>query len=525
MRRLAMTLCAVFVAAGATAGAAKSGRAATLCVGNGSVCYATLKAAVDAAHDGDTIKVGPGTFAGGITIDVSIRIVGTGARATVINGGGPVLTIGVAGAASEPSVTIDSVTVTGGVAIGNLTPFSGRGGGIYIPRAAGPSTGATVTIRNSVIRGNSVAPRVAIDSEDPCCAFADSGGGGISNDGTLTLDDTRVSDNRADAASGLASNAIGGGILNRAFGTLTLRHSVVTDNHAAVTAPNGRFADSGGIAVVGGTLTMNDSRVSDNSAEVSSAVPSGAGETQLAVGGGIHVQGSASGTVRSTTITGNSVSSTNAVGDADAFSGGLHADGPIVLRDSTVSNNSVRATTATGSTGRASGDSGAGEINADSTISDTRFTGNSVTATSSAGVAHAAAGAIVTAAFDRMTISDSVIRANRLTATTTTGSSTVQGGGISNIGVLTLRGTSVSDNGGTASGPSGLAQGGGIWNGSVPNGPSLTQFALLDSEVTHNALTATSGITVQGGGLFTSFPVTLQNSVIAKNSPDQCFGC
>jgi hypothetical protein len=54
----------------------------------------------------------------------------------------------------------------------------GRGGGIYIPRAAGPSTGATVTIRNSVIRGNSVAPRVAVESDDPCCLFADSGGGG-----------------------------------------------------------------------------------------------------------------------------------------------------------------------------------------------------------------------------------------------------------------------------------------------------------------------------------------------------------
>ena len=165
------------------------------------------------------------------------------------------LTIGVAGAASEPTVTIRGVTITGGVAIGNLTPSSGRGGGIYIPRAAGPSTGATVTIRDSVIRGNRTAPSVAIDSDDPCCPFADSGGGGISNDGTLTLDHTRISDNRADAASGLTSSAIGGGILNRTFGTLTLKHSVVSDNHAAVTAPNGRYADGGGIAVVGGTLT------------------------------------------------------------------------------------------------------------------------------------------------------------------------------------------------------------------------------------------------------------------------------
>lgn len=196
--------------------------AATIQVCPNGCPYTQLAPALAAARSGSTITIGPGTYAGAVTIDASIKLVGAGPGATIISGGGPVLTIGTVGAASEPTVTIDGVTVTGGVTIGNLTPSSGRGGGVYIPRAAGPSTGATVTIRNSVIRGNSVAPLVAIESDDPCCPFADSGGGGISNDGTLTLDHTMVSDNRADAASGLASNAVGGGILNRAFGTLTL---------------------------------------------------------------------------------------------------------------------------------------------------------------------------------------------------------------------------------------------------------------------------------------------------------------
>jgi len=123
-----------------------------------------------------------------------------------------------------------------------------------------------------------------------------------------------------------------------------------------------------------------------------------------------------------------------------------------------------------------------------------------------------------------MTISDSVISANRLTATTT-GSASVQGGGVANIGVLTLRNTSVADNRGTASGPGGLAQGGGIFNVSVPDGPPSVRLALIDSTVTHNTLTASPGITVQGGGLFTLFPVTLTSSVIAQNVPDQCYGC
>jgi hypothetical protein len=499
---------------------ARPASAATLEVCQRGCPYSQLGPALAAAHSGDTITIGPGTYAGGVTIDVSVKLVGAGPGATIVSGGGPVLTIGVADAPSEPTVTIEGVTVTGGVTIGNLTPFSGRGGGIYIPRAAGPSTGATVTIRNSVIRGNSVAPRVAIESEDPCCLFADSGGGGISNDGTLTLDHTRVSDNRADAASGLASNAVGGGILNRTFGTLTLRNSVVTGNRAAVSAPNGRFTRGGGIEMVAGALTIDDSRVSDNRAGASLALPSDV--EQSASGGGIHVQENASATVRRTTITGNSVNSTNSVGDASAFSGGLHANGPIVLRDSTVSDNSVAATTATG---RADVDSGAGEINVDATISNTRFTGNSATATSSAGAALAGAGAILTAAFDRMTISDSVISANRLTTKTATGSSTVEGGGIANIGVLTLRNTNVSDNRGAASGPGGSARGGGIFNGSVPDGPPSVRLALVDSAVTHNTLTASPGVTVQGGGLFTLFPVTLTSSVIAQNVPDQCYGC
>jgi hypothetical protein len=498
--------------------------AATVDVCPSGCPYTQLAPALAAAQSGDTIKIGPGTYAGGVTVDVSVKLVGAGPGATIISGGGPVLTIGMPGAASEPTVTIDGVTVTGGAAIGNLTPSSGRGGGIYIPRAAGPSTGATVTIRNSVIRGNRTAPATAIESDDPCCLFADSGGGGISNDGTLTLDHTRVSNNRADAASGLTSSAIGGGILNRAFGTLTLKHSVVTDNHAAVSAPNGRFASAGGIAMVAGTLTITDSRVSDNSADASSAVPSDGWETQSAVAGGVQVQENASATVRNTTIIGNSLSSTNTVGDAFAFSGGLHTDGPIVLRDSTISDNSVAAT-ATGSTGRAEADSGAGEMNTDATISNARFAGNSVTATSSAGVAHGAAGAILTAASERMTISDSVISANRVIATTTFGSSTVDGGGIANIGVLTLRNTSVSENSGMANGPDGALRGGGIFVGSVPDGPPSPRLALVDSAVTHNTLTAGLGISAQGGGLYSLFPVTLTNSVIAQNVPDECYGC
>jgi hypothetical protein len=522
----------LFVSVGAALLLIGAGRALaeTLNVCPSGCPFTQLAPALAAAKDGDTIKIAPGTYAGGVTIDVSVRLVGAGAGRTIISGGGPVLTIGVPGAPSEPTVTIDGVTVTGGVTVGNLTPFNGRGGGIYIPRAAGPSTGATVTIRNSVIRGNSVAPSVAIDSGIPCpgggdCPFASAGGGGISNDGTLTLDHTVVSDNRADAASGLTSDADGGGILNRAFGTLTLKSSVVTDNHADVTAPNGRFADSGGILMVAGTLTIDDSLVSNNSADLSTSFPSDV-ET-FATSGGIHVQGDAFATVRSTTITGNIVTASNLLGDAIDACGGICPDGSLVLRGSTVSDNRASATTPVGSASADSGGVGTGccqEVPTTVAISGTRFTGNSVSATAPAGTASASGGGINVANDKLVPVSDSLFSGNSVSANTTTGSAIAQGGGIHNGGLLTLRNTALSDNTGTASGPGGVVQGGGIWNGTF--GPNLpVQLTLADSVVTHNTLIASAGITVQGGGLFTQFPVTLKNSLIAQNLPDQCFGC
>jgi hypothetical protein len=38
-------------------------------------------------------------------------------------------------------------------------------------------------------------------------------------------------------------------------------------------------------------------------------------------------------------------------------------------------------------------------------------------------------------------------------------------------------------------------------------------------------VSGSSGITLQGGGVFATNPVKLVNSVIAQNTPDQCVGC
>ena len=170
---------AVFTAATAAGGLALTAPpalAATLCVGSGHGCYPTIQAAVNAAQDGDTITVGPGTFAGGVTITTSVRLQGAGPAATVIRGGGPVLTIGTFGAPAEPTVSISGVTITGGVTRSSpeSVPFFGvdgvwaAGGGVDIPPDASESSGATVTISDSVITGNHADPSATIPSGIPC---------------------------------------------------------------------------------------------------------------------------------------------------------------------------------------------------------------------------------------------------------------------------------------------------------------------------------------------------------------------
>jgi hypothetical protein len=91
---------------------------------------------------------------------------------------------------------------------------------------------------------------------------------------------------------------------------------------------------------------------------------------------------------------------------------------------------------------------------------------------------------------------------------------------------LTLRTSQVSGNTIGATGASGSARGGGIFDAPIADGPPGGPLTLLNSGVTRNALSGSPGIALQGGGLYIqNKPLTLTHSVIANNSPDQCFGC
>ena len=130
-----------------------------------------------------------------------------------------------------------------------------------------------------------------------------SGGGGIFNDGTLTLTNSTVTLSSS-TVSGPSAAARGGGIFNSYSGTLTLTNSTVSGNSADI---------RGGGVYSFGTLILVNSTVSGNSA---------------GYGGG--VSNSRTLTLTNSTVSGNS---------AGIRGGGVHNYGTLTLTSSTVSGN------------------------------------------------------------------------------------------------------------------------------------------------------------------------------------------
>jgi hypothetical protein len=538
------TILAIVLTLGLVSGAGLSAHpafAASVCVGSGPGCYSTIQAALTAAHDGDIVHIGPGTFAGGITIDASVSLIGAGAGRTIIEGGGPVLTIGSSDATTEPNVSITRITITGGLNTSVPDPSQPRGGGIWVPPAAGGGPGATVSLQNSIITGNAVRASTTGDC-GPGCTFAFSRGGGIDSFGTMTLTNSVVSNNQSigDLAPAPSfGGSFGGGIKNN--GSLTLRHSTISGNIATFTTAgvyqNGRSGEGGGIDT-NGPLTMEDSAVSGNAVNLTSTSTDPTSGV-FGVGGGISViENGGSASIRDSVISGNSIAATGYTGGNGDGGGGIDADGPLLLEDSTVQANRATTAVATPQLGVPNGPSGAGiEVDAPATVKGTTISDNHAAVTGNAAIAFVLGGAFDNGSGQTVTFSDSTITGNTGIATTSSGTVFLEGAAIHNdAGTMTLRSTVVSKNSGIASGASGLADGGGIYNGPATffcpdcTSPPPHQLIVDDSAITQNSVSATSGnITVHGGGVFNDTSqqatATMNDSAIARNVPDQCFGC
>jgi hypothetical protein len=488
-------------------GTSAHGSTSTVCVGSGAGCVGTIQGAVDAARDGDTVTIEAGTFDGGVRIDKSVKLVGAGAAATTVKGGGPVLTIG--SHSQRPlTISIRGITITGGV---SETNPSGRCGA-DVPRcgpgylqatalAGGVEIGprATVTISNSVISANQARPTVQAPSVTArCpggpCPFAYGGGGGIDNWGKLTLVGTTVSDNVA--GGGITAQADGGGILNESGARLTLLNSTVKGNGVTVSAPNGRFAAGGAIYVDGGTLAVRGSKISANRAEMAIAMPPTVDVNAACAA--ICIESRASATIRGTLISANVVSGSNSQGNGVWCGGGISTGdgGSFFLANSTVSNN--RVTASAEATSSKVGDflacSGALDLFAARVrISNSRIVGNTVSARTTSGAALVVAGA-VSPVSPNAVITKAVFSGNSAKASSDRGSAVAYGGAIANGNALTLRRSRVTGNSARAKSPKGVAHGGGIFDGQIP-------------------------------GLDQPGRIRRVASVVARNTPDQCYQC
>ena len=149
-------------------------------------------------------------------------------------GGGGILSI--AGTLDINNSTIDHNSASGG---GGIASGNGNGGG----------PGSFITINNSVISDNS-----ATGGEE-------TGGAGISNGGTLQMNNTQVTGNDADGG-------IGGGLLNHA--TASLNNVSFTANSAAIGAgiANANLQGIPGVTPPVPVLTINNGTVTGNIASI-----------------------------------------------------------------------------------------------------------------------------------------------------------------------------------------------------------------------------------------------------------------
>lgn len=247
---------------------------------------------------------------------------------------------------SEAILSLGNITVTGGRTFTSVTGDS-DGAGILI------DNGASVILSDCNITGNAVTD-------------SDNKGGGIFNDGILTLTNCIVSNNSAGEGGGIQTSyglttifdstitnntvsdfigdrdiSVGGGISHRGSGSTAIENSTISDNTAGSA---GGGVSMGDLSSDMGSLSIVDSTISGNTARSGAGITSRRAESATIentvienniadFGGGVSV---ASGTdVDAVEINNSIIRNNTAYGDG----GGIYADNDLTVRNSTISGN------------------------------------------------------------------------------------------------------------------------------------------------------------------------------------------
>ena len=337
------------------------------------------------------------------------------------------------------------------------------------------------------------------------------GGGGISNEGVLTLNNSIITGNTAGYSFDSYKANLGGGIYNT--GTLTVNHSIISDNlttnYSSITfgrgGPTITTLNAYGNGIYNsGNLTLNDSNISGNG-YVRSPSLGGAGLDSVYNRGYLTVNhstinGNYNGaignqygnlTVDYSTISGNTLSTLNF--DVAAGGGGIYNSlGNVTVNYSNITDNTSTVIYGGGGIYNESMGTSFGNEVGDVTVNYSTISGNTSTSTYSAG------GGIYNGG--RLTVNYSNITDNQAPI----------GGGIDNRYGATLIVNYSSINGNTAD-----KAGGGIFNESTDiytnaNNPLLGVVIVSNSTIADNQAHF-------GAGIYNDGTLTVGNSVIKHN--------
>ena len=344
----------------------------------------SLRGAIAAATDGDTVVLGAGTYAltsGELQLYNGITIKGAGRSATIIDASAVVgshRVIRIRGVVTH-HVILEGLSVTGGAITD--TGDSKGGGGI-----AHNDTLVPLYLNNVRVFGNSVT----VDNGSY------GGGGGIRSESSVYLSNSIVEGNTVTITNAKKQDGGGGLFLNNssAHPNLVMSNSVVRDNTVTIdaiapSAPNdcsvpipGTTCPSnhggGGVYVGGEDLSMTDSSITGNTVTVTNAfAESGGGGAFVNVGDATIVRSSISSNTATVTTTTDSTRPASNEGG-----GGLYQNGhDIVLTDSTVAGNALTVFGGTGNTPQDATNGGGGiyQFGNRITISGSTISGNTAT--------------------------------------------------------------------------------------------------------------------------------------------------
>ena len=290
----------------------------------------TIAHAISLASSGDSIRVAAGTYSENLKINITAKVIGSGASRTIIDGAG-----------AGTVVTISKATAQ--VTLSNLAIRNGKA-----TSGAGINNAGTLTLVNSTVSGN-WAPI-------PCIYFllvcgisrGTASGGGIYNSGALTISNSIISGNHAGShCNASPCAAYGGGIYNSGK-LMMIQNTTLTGNSAGNSCSTTvlcRVGVGGALYTIGGAVTLNNSTVTGNTAYRCSGVCNGTGGAIANGSGTLHmnnvtVSGNSAGGISnsSTTTLQNSIiandSGTNCFGTATSYGYNLSSDNSCAFSNS-----------------------------------------------------------------------------------------------------------------------------------------------------------------------------------------------